>query len=232
MKRVLDAGCGTGHTSLKLIERGYVVTALTPDSYQAALCRRRLDGAAGVAEVAEVRLEDFSPERPYDLVLLSESSQYIKQRRLFPAILRCLEPGGYALIADYFRKERRRFYRHCQVDEEFVREADRAGMKLMQEIDVTSRAAPTLEFARKLFDRYGKPFLAATRDAAREHAPVLSRVLPLVFRRTFRRLCHYLDEKAPSYMDAGRFARELRYVVRLFRYWDVPVITSSHSAPE
>ena len=63
--KILDVGCGVGGNSLKLLEKRYQVAALSPDSYQRKV------------PFFLTTFEEFRSQEKFDLVLISESCQYI-----------------------------------------------------------------------------------------------------------------------------------------------------------
>ena len=72
--RILDVGCGSGTFGRKLIDRGFHVDGVIPSAFLAQRVRE-VFGEQG--EVFESRLEDLETDKKYDLVLFSESFQYV-----------------------------------------------------------------------------------------------------------------------------------------------------------
>ncbi len=106
---VLDIGCGTGSTLLKLLEAGYAADGLCPSE---ALCDRVREKQARVSErpseLFECRFEDLPGEEVagrYDVALFSESFQYIPMPEAFERLSRIVRPGGLVVICDFFRTE-------------------------------------------------------------------------------------------------------------------------------
>lgn len=101
VKTVLDVGCGVGGNAAKLLKLGYDVTGICPDPYQGKLFRENTKGKAGFKLTT---LENFKTDRKFDLILMSESVQYIPFGEGLKKLSQLLRPTGYLLISDYFKK--------------------------------------------------------------------------------------------------------------------------------
>ncbi|MGB5177513.1 MAG: class I SAM-dependent methyltransferase [Gammaproteobacteria bacterium] len=105
--RILDVGCGTGHMLQLLLERGYAVDAVNPSAELNRQVRARL----AAMEPADCTLfaSDFESlplstcQHRYDLLVFSESFQYIPLAEIFAKSPLLLKPGGQLLISDFFK---------------------------------------------------------------------------------------------------------------------------------
>ena len=75
VRSILDVGCGAGNTARKLLDRGYEVDALSPNSW---LNDEAKKAVAGRARVFQSKFEEFQLDRKYDLILFSESFLFMK----------------------------------------------------------------------------------------------------------------------------------------------------------
>jgi cyclopropane-fatty-acyl-phospholipid synthase len=99
---VLEIGCGWGSFALvAAAEYGARVTGITLSVEQAELARRRVH-EAGLAELVEIRLQDFRELRGrYTKVASIEMLEAVGERLLAPffsVVDRVLEPGGLACV--------------------------------------------------------------------------------------------------------------------------------------
>jgi SAM-dependent methyltransferase len=102
VKTILDVGCGTGHVAQLLLQRGYEVECVSPAPLLTEVARKRLGPDV---RIYPTTLEALQTSRTYDLILFSESFQYIAPDDSLPRALTLLEPGGHVLLCDFFALE-------------------------------------------------------------------------------------------------------------------------------
>lgn len=99
-RRVLDMGCGQGRNALWLASRGHEVTGLDLSDVGISHARQ-LAAAAGLEITFDVvdLVEDWQPQEPYDVVLLSYIQLPEQPRRVVHAkAIAALAPGGMVLV--------------------------------------------------------------------------------------------------------------------------------------
>lgn len=143
--RILDVGSGIGTTLKRLGELGYDVTGITPDDKQIAFIRSRYGSAV---DVRQVRFEEFATDQPFDAVLFQESSQYIESEALFAQAAKLT---SRVLVLDEFAT---RPGAHLHEWTPFVDAASRHGFAIVEQLDVTGRAAPTIDYFNARYPRY------------------------------------------------------------------------------
>ncbi len=209
VESILDVGSGTGATGRLLRDRGYEVEGLSPDPYQQRLFERRVGHPFHLG-----RFQEFEPPHPYDLVLMSESSQYIWLDSLFPAVRRTA-PGGHLLVADYFvvGEDTGDASKSGHPLDAYLEKAAAAGLELVRQEDVTEQALPTLELATAWVERYVDPSLTMFGDHLAVRYPRLFGLARRLFgRRIERHLAHGRAE-----VSSVDFRRLKRYQFLLFR---------------
>lgn len=206
---VLDVGCGVGSTALMLERLGFDVEGLSPDPYHREEFARRVGAPFHLS-----RFQEFEPRRTYDLVLMSESAQYIWLDRLFPAVRKAAAPGGHLLVADYFTVNgcSGPLARSGHPLDAFLEEARREGLRLEHRDDLTDRVAPTLDLARSWFESYVEPCLSVASESFHGRHPWLASVLQRLFRRRIGQL-----EELRRVIDSREFRRHKRYLILRFR---------------
>jgi SAM-dependent methyltransferase len=99
VKTILDVGCGTGHVAQLLLQRGYDVECVSPAPLLTEAARKRLGPDVCIYPTT---LEALQTSRTYDLLLFSESFQYIAPDASLARALELLTPGGHVLLCDFF----------------------------------------------------------------------------------------------------------------------------------
>jgi SAM-dependent methyltransferase len=102
VQSILDVGCGSGKFAEVLVERGYTVDCVSPSPKLTEHARKRLGDRA---HVFECRFEDLETHKRYDLLLFSESFQYLLLERAFEVARTLLNPNGALLICDFFKRD-------------------------------------------------------------------------------------------------------------------------------
>ncbi len=100
--RVLEIGCGWGAVAETAARAGAHLTGVTLSTEQLDWARRRL-GDAGLAERADLRLQDYRDiaDAPFDAIVSIEMFEAVGRDywpSYFETVRRCLKPGGKACI--------------------------------------------------------------------------------------------------------------------------------------
>jgi MPBQ/MSBQ methyltransferase len=214
-KRILDAGCGTGELSERLVEAGYSVTALTPDTYLAEVVTKRLGDRAAFALS---KFEDFTSSQPFDLIVMSESCQYMAHHLLFPKARELLADGGYLLISDYFRKSDITYYETVWTESEFSQKLTKSNFEIVSSDDITDDTLPTLDIGKKTYSEIILPTIELLRDLLIHVIPgFVVGVVKLFLRKQLALAADFLYTKQPEQFDRTRFKENLNYRVLLLR---------------
>jgi len=143
--KILEVGIGLGTTLGRLTATGYGATGLTPDPEQISYVRSRLGNAL---KMRCCRLEEFD-ELPgtWDALLFQESGQYIDAVDLFAKADELLTETGEILLLDEFAVRRRSPGKdNLHVLSHFLALAERSGFSVVQQIDLSKQAAPTVDW--------------------------------------------------------------------------------------
>ena len=156
-RSILDVGCGTGVMSRRLLDEGYEVESLSPSPFLTS-CARETLGEEGL--IHETTFEEMQTDRKYDLILFSESFQYVRLDSVFGKCRELLTEGGHVLLCDFFRRadatgESGLGGGHSL--EGFYGRLKENGFSVVIDVDLTSRAAPNMDVVADLLENFGKP---------------------------------------------------------------------------
>jgi len=146
--KILEIGVGLGTTAKQLVERGYEVTGISLDGQQIALAQQRCQNNPHLT-LQCIAWEDFSaPTASYDVILLQESAQYLQALSLFNHAYELLTPDGLILITDEFNLKKTPKYATYGLPSlnYTLAQAQRAGFKRIENLNVSSSAAPTVDY--------------------------------------------------------------------------------------
>jgi SAM-dependent methyltransferase len=135
--RILDVGCGLGTTVARLTAFGYDAEGITADAQQAAFARN--------SRIRVARFEDFVSARQYDALLFQESSQYIDSQALFD---RARDLTKRVIVLDEFGTGT------LHRLDAFLEAANAHGFHVTEEIDVSAKAMPTIDYFRARLPSY------------------------------------------------------------------------------
>lgn len=208
VERVLDVGCGAGGNARVLQANGYAVEGLSPDESHGERFRAATDST-----FHQCRFEDFAVNTRFDLVLMSESAQYVPLKRLFASVDRSLEPGGRLLLSDYFARVKDGSYivKSGHLLSSFLAAAEASGFVLEHEQDITDRCAPTLDFGCQLIESYLLPSVRLAFLRGAQKRPRATRLAARFLRRRLSR-----SERKLQVLDSALFREKKRYMVYRF----------------
>ncbi|MEA1964962.1 MAG: class I SAM-dependent methyltransferase [Candidatus Aerophobetes bacterium] len=196
------------------MEKGYQVVALSPDSYQ---CRVFEKNTQGKVPFYLSIFEEFKSQEKFDLVLMSESCQYISIEKGLRRCREILRPGGYLLVADYF-KVKRLDEKDIPISghslEEYLKKVKRAGFKMINSEDITSRVSPTLDFGKEFLEDCVMPSLKIIVFTIKVYVPHLYTLGNFFLGKIVRRR---VDKEFEGIFDSKLFARHRKYMIYLFQ---------------
>lgn len=197
--RILDVGCGTGHLLQQLIERGYRVDAVNPSAHLNKRVRDRLaalqHSATTLYETGFESLPFRQCQHQYDLLLFSESFQYIPLPDIFGKAPELLRSGGRLVICDFFKTAA-----HCDGNAgdrsfsgghllaEFYRYVEQSPFRISHDEDLTARVSPNIALLDEWLTKRLVPALSSVDEYLLGAWPRLTRVLKWVARNKLARV--------------------------------------------
>ena len=159
VKRILDVGCGAGGVATELLARGYQVEGVSPSPLLSEAAQQQ---AGGEFKIHQGRFEDviFEQHEKFDLVMFSESFQYIDLKTVLTDAQRRLNPGGYILICDFFKTNAsgRSVIGGGHPIDKFMAVLAQSGLEVLEDQDITHETAANLD----IVDQMGRELLVPT----------------------------------------------------------------------
>lgn len=211
IKTVLDVGCGIGGNASYLIDRGFIVEGLAPDPFQQEHFLKQTQDRA-IFHLSN--FENFNGTHSYDLILLSESSQYIAALNIASCASALLKHGGYLLIADMMRSDanyKQGIFSNCHVVTELREALVQAGFTMVKTEDISRQILPTIDLYVDNFQRFGLNTISYIANLIAIAVPPLHKLLRWIFHR-------WLQKLIVEGLDARHiFEKHLCYEIQLWQ---------------
>jgi MPBQ/MSBQ methyltransferase len=185
VKNILDVGCGIGGNSVYLSAQGFHIEGLAPDQLQQ---EKYLQNTQNKSKFHLSRFEDFQSSAKYDLLLFSESTQYITAQDIAQGAAKLLAPNGYVLMCDMMLLDANYtsgIYSNCRLLPELKAAMSKAGFKLVKEEDISDKVRPSLDLYVFIFKSFGMTTIKYLSDLVMIAVPpiyaLLKRILSPIF---------------------------------------------------
>lgn len=198
VKRILDVGCGAGGLASELLERGFEVEGVSPSPLLSDAARQQ---AGEAFRIHQGRFEDveFADDDKFDMVMFSESFQYINLDNVLENAKKRLEPGGHVLICDFFKTGApgKSVIGGGHPMKRFEQALQRSGLEVLEDIDITRETAPNLDLVEQMGRELFYPTFRLIGYAFDSNHPWLARL----FRWKYRKK---LDKIQRKYLSGER----------------------------
>ncbi len=189
VENILDVGSGSGNLAKKLISLGYHVDCVIPSEFLAERVKQKLDENS---TIHICKFEAVETNVTYDLILFSESFQYIPMDKSIPKIQKLLSHNGHLLICDVFHKNvpGKSPMRGGHRWDYFEKIIEESNLKLTCELDITEETAPTYDFLNQLLTDVAEPISEMTGGYLNYKYPKLTKLIKWKFQKKLNRINH------------------------------------------
>ena len=183
----MDVGCGMGKIAKKLTDTEYKVDCVSPSPVFAQQTRALLREKS---EVFECYYEQLQTKNRYDLVLFSESLQYIEPEKAMKKTLPLLNRNGYLLICDLFRVDTKE---KCPIAgghnlTKFFNIVSEYPLSLVKNFDITEEMSPNIDIEHHIFKEVVEPVANLLGQLLDSRYPLLSKILKWKYKRKIEKM--------------------------------------------
>jgi ubiquinone/menaquinone biosynthesis C-methylase UbiE len=187
VKTVLDVGCGAGVLARRLLDKGYQVDCVSPSVVLTEEARKVLGDKI---QIYQCKFEELDSDREYDVVLFSESFQYVHLDKALQQSLRFLKSGGHLLICDFFQTDAqgKSPLGGGHKLSKFYSAIGNHPFEKTDDIDITDQTAPNLKITNDIMLNVLLPIWVNIRAFLKSRHPWLSKILLWRFKKRIEKI--------------------------------------------
>ena len=213
VKTILDVGCGSGKTAQRLLDSGYRVDCVSPGELLTNHVRERIGHRI---ELFNCNFEDLKTPKKYDLILFSESFQYIPIEESIKGVLSYTNPKGYIIVADFFKTDAtgKSPIGGGHKLSKWEAEIKKAKIEEIKSMDITKETSPTFDIINKLYNEVLFPLWNVIFLLLKNRLPLLMKLLKWKFKKRIEKIekKHFTGQR-----NGANFRKYKKYMVYLLR---------------
>ena len=186
-KSILDVGSGSGNLALKLLNLDYNVDCVIPSEFLAEQVAVKLGNRS---KIHICGFENIDDSKKYDLILFSESFQYVKLGTALNKIAKMLNSSGSLLICDFFRRDvpgkSPMGGGHCWNG--FLEAVSKRPFNLDVDKDITEETAPTIDLMAQFNADVLSPISEMSAEYLFDHYPKITKLLRWKFKKRLEKI--------------------------------------------
>ena len=186
-RTILDVGAGAGGLASKLVAKGYSVDCVSPSEFLSNKIAEKLSASS---DIFRCKFEDLNTEKRYDLIIFSESFQYIQLEIGLRKSLELLNEAGHMLICDFFRTDAKG-KNPLQAGHDltkFYASIENTEFENIKDEDITRETAPTIQILDEFLSECLGPITELGSKYLDGNYPRFMKLLKWKFREKFDKL--------------------------------------------
>jgi 2-polyprenyl-3-methyl-5-hydroxy-6-metoxy-1,4-benzoquinol methylase len=214
VKTILDVGGGSGKFASTLTEAGYEVVMVSP-SKMLNKYAKELNGDK--VDIVTKKFEDFESDKRFDMVIFSESFQYIPMEKSLEKAKSHLKPNGHVLVSDFFKNDPDNKSLlgggHQWPEWEKVR-ANHPEYSMLKEQDITKETSVTIDLVNTMTNELIHPAWKLLFALGEDRYPKLMKMVKWKFKKKFAKMenKHFTGQR-----NGANFIKYKKYMVYLFQ---------------
>ena len=186
-KSILDVGSGSGNLALKLLNLGYAVDCVIPSEFLAEQVAEKLGERSKIHICGFEKVDDY---KKFDLILFSESFQYIKLEKSLNKIVEMLDLSGHLLICDFFRRDvlGKSPMGGGHSWKGFQKTMEDRPLNLITDIDITDETSPTIDLLAKFNKDVLSPIAEMSGEYLIDHYPTITKLFKWKFKKRLNKI--------------------------------------------
>ncbi len=184
---ILDVGSGSGGLAEKLIEKKYKVDCVSPSEYLSDAIEEKL---INKVKVHRSTFENLNIDKKFDLVIFSESFQYVNIQKTLSKVPGFLNENAHFLICDFFRKPGTgsKLLGGGHDWDEFYNEICSSPFTNILDQDITLETARTYDLINKIINNVAEPVRDLSAKYLNSNYPKIMKLLKWYLDKKIKRI--------------------------------------------